>query len=301
MFRAFIQASRPLAQANIATPLVFGQAVAWAMTGAFDLYIAIFVHLIGVLDQLFIVYANDVADADADAVNEAPTLFSGGSRVLPEGKLSRNVLGAAAVVMGLGMIAGAFWATTAWHRPFAPVFIASGIFLLWGYSFGPLRLSYRGDGEVLQGLGVGVILPTFAYYMQTGSLDAMPMEVLGATFLLGYGGNVTTALPDYPADRKTNKRTVPVRLGELQARWVSLAVLATASFMALDTGPELPLTTAMMVASGPLVLLLLNIPGIGEANADNRRACMRFVILNAGAINALLIAWTVALLLRAGP
>lgn len=301
MFRAFLQASRPLAQANIATPLVFGQALAWSMTGAFELRIAIFVHVVGVLDQLFIVYANDVADAAADAVNENATLFSGGSRVLPEGKLSRNTLGAAAVVMAAGMIAAGAWAAAAWNRPFAPLFIALALFLLWAYSFRPIRLSYRGDGEVLQGLGIGVMLPTFAYYLQAGSLDAMPMEVLGATFLLGYGGNITTALPDYAADRLTNKRTIPVRLGELPARWVSIAVLATASFMALDTGPALPATTGLLVASAPLVLLLLNIPRIGEANAANRRACIRFVFLNGGAINALLIGWTVALVLEATP
>jgi 1,4-dihydroxy-2-naphthoate octaprenyltransferase len=295
VLRAWIQASRPLAQANIAVPLIFGQALAYGTTGRFDWTMAVVIHVVGILDQLFIVYSNDVADAEADAGNESPTPFSGGSRVLVEGKLSRNALGFAALVVGIAMVVIAVVAALDWNRRHAPVFIALGFFLMWAYSFPPLRLSYRGEGEVLQGLGVGIVLPVFAYYMQAGDLLSLPATALGATFLLGYGGNVTTALPDFVADERANKRTLVVRLGELPARWVSLALLATACFFPFDTGPRLATTVATIVAAPPLVLLLANIPAIGRANARDRSAVIRFVLLNGAAINLLLVAWSIAI------
>ncbi len=295
MLRAWIQASRPLAQANIAVPLVFGQALAFGTTGRFDWTMAALIHAIGILDQLFIVYSNDVADVKGDADNESPTPFSGGSRVLVDGKISRDALGFAALAVGLAMLVLSIVAALHFERTHAATFVALGFFLMWAYSFPPLRLSYRGEGEVLQALGVGIVLPVFAYYMQAGDLAALPTATLGATFLLGYGGNVTTALPDFPADARANKRTIVVRLGELPARWISLALLATACFFPFDTGPPLSTVVAMIVATPPLVLLLANIPGIGRANARDRDAVIRFVLLNGAAINLLLIGWSIAI------
>ena len=96
---AWIQAARPLSQANIAVPLLFGQAVAFARYGAFDPLIFALVAAFGVAIQLFIVFANDLADEEADRLNDSPTPFSGGSRVLPEGKLRRADLIQGAAVM----------------------------------------------------------------------------------------------------------------------------------------------------------------------------------------------------------
>ncbi len=296
MLRAWLQASRPLAQANIAVPLIFGQALAYAMTGHFTWTMAAVIHVIGVLDQLFVVYANDVADAKADAKNDSPTPFSGGSRVVAEGKLSRDALGFAALGTGLAMLILSVVAALYWDRRHAPTFVALGFFLMWAYSFRPLRLSYRGEGEVLQGLGIGIVLPVFAYYMQAGDLLDLPTTALGATFLVGYGGNVTTALPDFPADERAHKRTLVVRLGELPARWVSLALLATACFFPFDTGPPLPTLVAILVAAPPLALLLSNIPIIGRAGAKNRPEVIRFVLANGAAINLLLAGWSVAVI-----
>jgi 1,4-dihydroxy-2-naphthoate octaprenyltransferase len=301
VLRAFIKASRPLAQTNIAVPLVFGQVLAWAATGRFDVTMAVFIHVVGILDQLFVVYSNDVADFEADKLNTSPTPFSGGSRVLVEGKLTRDTLGYAAVFVGVAMLAMGALAALSWDRPYAPTFIALGLFLMWAYSFPPIRLSYRGEGEVLQGLGVGIVLPVFAFYMQSGSLEDLSAEVLAATFLVGYGGNVTTALPDYHADLRAQKRTLAVRLGELPARWISVSLLAVACFMPFDTGPELKPLAALAVAAGPIVLLLSNLRGIGAKDASDRTAVIRFVLQNGAASSLLLIGWSIAIVVRDTP
>ena len=44
------------------------------------------------------------------------------------------------------------------------------LLLLWLYSFKPVRLSYRGGGEILQALGTALVLPLLGFYAQSGSL-----------------------------------------------------------------------------------------------------------------------------------
>src|SRR3954471_7814661 len=58
---AWVQASRPLAQISVGAPLVYGQALAFAAYGTFTWRLCVAAHLFGLFDQLFVVYANDVA------------------------------------------------------------------------------------------------------------------------------------------------------------------------------------------------------------------------------------------------
>ncbi|MHC4452679.1 MAG: prenyltransferase, partial [Planctomycetota bacterium] len=79
----WIQASRPLAHINIAVPLILGQVAAWHLTGRFSWFWFAAALFWGVLDHLFVIFANDFADQEADSGRR--TLLSGGSGVIPEG------------------------------------------------------------------------------------------------------------------------------------------------------------------------------------------------------------------------
>ncbi|MCA9681688.1 MAG: prenyltransferase, partial [Myxococcales bacterium] len=156
---AWLQASRPLASANVAIPLVLGQALAFGAHGRFSWSLFGSVQLIGVFIQLFIVFANDFADREGDAHNRTFNQFSGGSRVIPEGKLSPTLIAGAALVALAGLLALGVAALLQGLGPWLLVGTAATAALLWAYSYPPLRYAYRGGGEVLQGLGVGVVLP----------------------------------------------------------------------------------------------------------------------------------------------
>lgn len=228
MVLAWLQAARPLAQLNIAVPLLYGQALAFAGFQAFSWHRFVLVHVYGLLAQLFIVFANDAADWEADLENRAPTPFSGGSRVVAEGKLSPRALGLAALGLALALGAFGLWVTMAERLALALVLCTAPLMLMWAYSFPPLRLSYRGGGAHLQALGVGVVLPLVGYYFQSSTLAAMPWLALAPCYLLGWAGNVVTALPDEPADRRSEKRTRPVAVGPARARRDALIALGLA-------------------------------------------------------------------------
>ena len=293
-----MQAARPLAAANVAVPLILGQALAYAVHGRFAWGLFGAVGLLGLLNQLFIVFANDFADREADALNPSPSLVSGGSRVIQEGKLAPEALRKAAWLMLGSMVVVAL--VLAWiHQLWAlPLLVLGGAGLMWAYSFPPLRLSYRGYGELLQGLGVGVTLPIIGFYAQAHSFQGLPWLGLAPCFLLAYAGNVLTALPDYPGDRAANKRTYPVRFGQFAARRHALELLAVGFGFGWLVVPDLPWWAVGLIIAVPSIPVLFAARLLGSADAGNRGECLRFVMLGAGAANLAMLAWMLAALIQ---
>jgi 1,4-dihydroxy-2-naphthoate polyprenyltransferase len=204
-----IRASRPLAHANIAPPLLLGQALAFRVDGSFSLAALVYVQLFGLVDHLFIVFANDYADRHADT--RARTLVSGGSGVLVDGRVRPSTTRHAAIVAGVTLVTLGLA-----HGSAMAGFALAAIALMLAYSYPPLRLSYRGGGEWLQGLGVGLVLPWVGYHVQSGALLA-PLPVFAGPVLLAAASNVVTAMPDLEGDARAHKRTVPVKLGAERA------------------------------------------------------------------------------------
>lgn len=288
---AWLQAARPLAQVNILVPLLFGQAMAFAATGRFNVGWLWACAWLGLLVQLLIVFANDYADRDTDAGNTTFARFSGGSRVLPEGRLTPGALrGAALGVLGVLTVVGGGLAVAA-GRPWMPAFVAATAVLVWAYNFSPLRLAYRGHGEVVQGLGTGVVLPLLGYYAQAGGFAGFVGWSLAPMLLLGAVGNIVTALPDFPSDLASGKRTYPVRRGQWLARRHALELLAIS---AACSGLVLPVTGvgAAMLAAPVLAVAALAVPLLGSADAENRGECERFGMIVSGAAHLLVLVWS---------
>lgn len=294
---AWIQASRPLAQINIALPLLLGQAMAFAALGRFSpgwMYLA---GGFGVLVQLVIVFVNDFADRETDGLNTTHSRFSGGSRVLPEGKLEPAALRRAALVALAALMTSSVVLALV-GRPWTPMFAFAAALLVWAYNHPPLRLAYTGHAEVVQGLGTGVVLPLAGYYLQAGTLAGFHWPALAPMLLLGYTGNILTALPDAPSDRASGKLSYPVRRGQWLARRHALELLAMSAAMSGLVLPGLPTWAAALLAAPVLAVAALAVPLLGSADAENRPECERFVLLAAGAAHLLVIMWIAALALR---
>lgn len=222
-FRAWIQASRFPSQSYIFFPLLFGQGLWYMQSGQFSWGLAALTHLYGLFIQLYIVYANDYADFEVDKTNRTYNIFSGGSRVLVEGKLNRRQVG-----MGIAMtmvLSGAvgLWLTLGWARWVYWPLLAVSWALLWLYSFSPGRFSYRGGGEFLQMIGCGLVLPLMGYSMQKGTLSGFPWPVLSYLLPVQLAAAMTAALPDEPSDRAGGKCTLAVRLGSGPVKIIIIA------------------------------------------------------------------------------
>lgn len=293
---AWVRASRLPSQSYIFFPLLFGQGLSTLSGHDLDPWLCLLTHLYGLCIQLFIVYANDYADVEVDRRNTTFTLFSGGSRVLVEGMISRPAMARAigtAMAANL-VVAGALWVQ---QRPlFLPMLVLSWA-LLWMYSYAPVRLSYRGGGEILQALGVGGLLPVIGYYNQAGSLQGFPWQTALFILPLQLGAAMATSIPDEPSDREGGKHTASVVLGTLGVKiavlvLLSAAITALAAFPRLDWTPQARWCAALL----PGVLVLAAAGQARNAPPGSPRA-NRFVTLVVAAVVCFMAGVTVLTLL----
>lgn len=266
----WIRAARPLAQANLAIPLALGQAAAYHAHGTFDLRLAIAIHAFGLFDHLLIVFANDYADRHTD--DGRTTWISGGSGVLASGAIRPDALRRAAIVAGVCAFAATLPIVSA--RPLVLLAAPLAAALLAAYSLPPLDLSRRGGGEWLQTLGVGVGLPGFGYYVQSGD-PWPPLGVLLPSLLLAFAGHVLTALPDEASDRRAGKRTIVVRLGAFRASLLAAtAVVAAAPLVVASTDAARAAGSVRL-----LLLLLLSVPPFAALVGSSRLPRVRFAMI----------------------
>ncbi|NCF28948.1 MAG: prenyltransferase [Gammaproteobacteria bacterium] len=180
----------------------------------------------GVLAQAGTNLANDYGDHTSrnDEYNKVPSPFNGGSRVIQAGLLAPwKVLLAAllcfAGTIGIGLylndlIAGGPFANT-------PLLWAgvAGCVLGVAYTLGPLRLSYRGLGEIAIAAGFGPVIVLGTHYvLSAGALSDWHWgRPLGASIPVAIFVMLivwVNQFQDAPADAKAHKRTWVVRICE---------------------------------------------------------------------------------------
>lgn len=157
--------------------------------------------------------ANDVFDtaSGADAANVTPTPFSGGSRVIQYGLVSMGQMRRLAVAFFVaGSAIGVYLAAT---RTWDILWLgAAGVFLSVFYTAPPLRLVYRGLGDLAVAAGFGPIMVLGTYAVVARRLDAealyasLPVAVF--VMLILYVNQV----PDRHGDARAGKNTLAVRL-----------------------------------------------------------------------------------------
>ena len=258
--KSWIEASRLPAQLFIFPSLLLGQALAFNQLSTFNTGIFVLVFIFGLGMHFFIVYANDYADYETDLKNDTFTPFTGGSRVLVEGKISKKeLLSGTYIMVGLVLVMASIKSILVGN--FILLGLAFlGLLLLQAYSFGPVKLSYRGFGESLQMLGVGLVLPLFGFIAQGASLESIPwipiLILLPSQLAMAMG----TSLPDQPSDALSKKRTSAVLLGVKGASILMVGLFALTiglSILTLEALNVVPLI--ILIISGLSLLLMMGL------------------------------------------
>lgn len=192
------------------------------------------------LVEVITVLCNEYFDYESDRRNDNAGPFNGGSRVLVEGGLSRREvrIGVLAAVVPLFIVVTLLFSLPgplgAWDFMVLAVFGALAV----GYTFPPLKLSYRGLGELDVGLTHSIIVILSGYVIQTGQWsDPYPWLLGIPLFFATLPSIILSSIPDYDADKSVGKRTSAVILGPAGAARVALAatvlaLLAAGLFMA---------------------------------------------------------------------
>jgi putative NADPH-quinone reductase/1,4-dihydroxy-2-naphthoate octaprenyltransferase len=223
------------------------------------------------------VLANEQFDFETDRLNRNFGPFTGGSRVLATGALSfREVRQGVATALGLALLSAlALIAGTGAPVSSAGPLLAAMTVLALGYTVPPVKLCYRGLGELDVGLthSTGVIVAGFVFQGGTWSAG-VPWLLSLPLFLSVLPGITLSGVPDYDADRAVGKRTLAVRAGIRGA--YGIAALCTVLAGGLALGLErLPALTPLLGGIGygvlphaTLLLLLLASQARREPQAE---------------------------------
>ncbi|HEX6110696.1 MAG TPA: NAD(P)H-dependent oxidoreductase [Geminicoccaceae bacterium] len=223
------------------------------------------------------VLTNEHFDVATDRHNRNFGPFTGGSRVLIDGKLSiAEVRGGIAAALGLAAASGAALLLAAGSGPAAVLVLAVLTVLALGYTAPPLKLSYRGLGELDVGLthSLGAILCGFV--LQGGAWLAPEPWLLSVPLCLAVLPGITlSGVPDHDADRLAGKGTLAVRAGVTGAYLIAAncTALAAAAAIALAHMPALAHLFAG-IEYGVLphaAILLVMLAGHVQENAGARR------------------------------
>lgn len=249
-WRVWLRAARPYAFAASIVPVVVGAAAA-ALAGRFS-PVAFGLTLAG---SLALQTAANLFDEYYDwrsGVDHQGSLGSG--HVIQDGWLApRAVLAAAIASTAFGGLLGLLLAARAGWPILALGLV--GALILWGYTAPPLKLAYRGLGEVavFWAMGVLMVLGSYLVHQPAAGLAAplaasLPIGLLVAAIL--HANNVR----DLDDDRRLGKRTLAALLGPTWARreYDLLVGGAYAAVLAGALAGVLPWTSLLVLLSLPL-------------------------------------------------
>jgi len=208
-------ASRPKFLAASASPVIVGSALGFAVAGTFNwpLFLLALFAMMALHSGANI--ANDYFDhiSGNDWANKNVTPFSGGRQFIQQGILSpKATLAASLFCLALGASLGLviLYLTHSWF-----ILILGLVGLLGGffYTAPPVKLGYRGVGEIAIAFLFGILPVYGSFYLQSGSIDVIPLPagcvVCVSIFLIIF----VNEFPDLAADAAVNKKTLVVLFG----------------------------------------------------------------------------------------
>lgn len=190
----------------------------------------------------------------ADPANPNPGVLSGGSGLISSGALPPSFFLKSSIVC---LVAGSLIGL---HLNFTTegnliIFVGViGVALAHLYTAPPVKLAYRGLGELAVALAFGVLPVIGGYYVQA---EAFSWRVVMASLPISFAVVLVlwvNQIVDYAPDRDTGKRNLVVAMGHAaagRAGTLTLALLIFGSlFAAVFTASLIPLTLVSVLAFG---------------------------------------------------
>lgn len=185
--------------------------------------------------EMATVWSNEVQDYDSDRHNREFSPFNGGSRVLVTGALSARQLNVGALVATFLATLGALILLPQLSSPLAGTALLALLYVMaLGYTLPPLRLSYRGLGEINVAATHSILVLLCGFVFQGGTWHGAEVWLLALPVFLSVFAAITLAgIPDLEADRGAGKRTLAVRFGPAGAAGVATAATVAAALSAV--------------------------------------------------------------------
>ena len=178
---------------------------------SFDLFI--FGYAIMLPAHIGLSYSNNYFDIEVDKYNN-PISISGGSKILIENpELRKTCLLIALFLMSFSLILSIFFIFLYSFSILFLFFILFANLLGFFYSAPPIRLAYRGLGEIANIITIGFLMPGIGYLVIKGGFDLFYFVFTFALFFYGLEFILLVEMPDIEGDKIGKKNTLIVKKG----------------------------------------------------------------------------------------
>jgi len=207
-------------------PFVLGTLLAYKINSVFSMEI----FLLGVSGVILIMlstyHSGEYFDYQGDVISNRlhDNQFAGGTRILPNGKISPLVpFWTSIVALILAGAIGIILQFILKTGPYTLLLGFLGAFSGFFYSTKPIRLVQRGIGEIFIGFCYGWLPVASAYYIQTGAIHPVIHWVAIPIGLTIFNVILLNEFPDYEADMATDKKNLLYRVGKKNGNFIYIA------------------------------------------------------------------------------
>jgi 1,4-dihydroxy-2-naphthoate octaprenyltransferase len=232
---AVFLASRPKFLTASAAPVLVGSALGYAAAGAFSPVLFILALLAIMALHAGANMANDYFDhlSGNDWANQNPTPFSGGSRFIQQGILSpKSVLLTSLIAFIAASVLGLLIVLVT-ESLFILVLGIAGVLGGFFYTAPPVRLGYRGVGEVIIAFLFGLLPVYGSYYLQARTIDQLPLLPACIVGILVFLVILVNEFADVKADAAVSKKTLIVCCGVTSGIWIYRITLGASYIVAV--------------------------------------------------------------------
>jgi 1,4-dihydroxy-2-naphthoate octaprenyltransferase len=246
-----------------------------------DLTKFIFGYLIFGTAHMSVSFSNDYFDRNSDR-NSIKTSFSGGSKILVEHpELESFAAKFAIYLLCFSSITNLIFTIVYGYTFWFFIFGLMGGLLGWFYSAPPLKLAYKGWGELATVFAVGVLMPGMGYFVASGTLGSLfywfilPLSCYGLFFI------ITVELPDVESDAFGQKKNIVVYWGRKIGKIVCFfsTIIGTTFLIILDFGITNSIVDVTPFLIFSLIPLIAAITGV-ILNTKSRYSLVRQVMFN---------------------
>ena len=202
----------------------------------FSITFFIFGYSIMLPAHLSVSLSNNYFDTEVDKFNK-PVFIAGGTKILIEKPELKNLCKRIAIFLIILSISISFVFTFMYSFPISYLgFIIFGNLLGWFYTAPPVKLTYRGLGEIANMITMGFLIPGIGYWTINGNLNTFFFIFSIAFVLYGLNFMIIVETPDIEGDKKVNKKTLVTKIGlknSYKIRIISL-IFASLYFLILS-------------------------------------------------------------------
>lgn len=256
-----------------------GSACAFVTSQKFNLSVYAVGYALLFLIEFCTILTNEYYDYGTDRLNKNFSPFTGGTRVLVDGKLRFQEV-RTGILVALGLVIGFlyfFIRINGGVPPLRTIFLAVlGIFLGLGYTLPPFKFSYRGFGEIVVGGTHSTYLILCGFTFQTGTWShPLPWLLSIPLFFSVLAANTLAGLPDRLADIAVSKKSFAAIFGPKTAILMAtcFACMAALSGMWIwyDHGKGWVLGVEMVLVISHGLIILVALSRLFRSNIFDKR------------------------------